>query len=138
MPAMTGRLPDRRRPPRCSSIPANRDGEHPRRHLAGYAGILQADAYSGFNGLYDPKRSPGPITEAACWSHGWRKFFVLADVAKAPIAVAAVRRNAIFAIEGEINGLPADERFFPKNAAKLCFGWQGGWKQRDRRYRKLK
>ena len=89
----------------------NRDGEHPRKHLATYAGILQADAYGGFNGLYDPKRSPGPITEAACWSHGRRKFFVLADVAKAPLAVAAVRRiDAIFAIEGEINGLPAEQR----------------------------
>ena len=89
----------------------NRDGEHPRKHLAAYAGILQADAYGGFNGLYDPKRSPGPITEAACWSHGRRKFFVLADVAKAPLAVAAVRRiDAIFAIEGEINGLPAEQR----------------------------
>src|SRR6516225_3139601 len=89
----------------------NRNGEHPRKHLAGYAGILQADAYGGFNGLYDPKRSPGPITEAACWSHGRRKFFVLADIAKAPLAVAAVRRiDAIFAIEGEINGLPAEQR----------------------------
>ena len=61
----------------------NRDGEHPRKHLAAYAGILQADAYGGFNSLYDPKRSPAPITEAACWSHGRRKFFVLADVASA-------------------------------------------------------
>jgi transposase len=69
----------------------NRDGEHPKRHLACYAGILQADAHGGFNSLYDPKRSPGPITEATCWSHGRRKFFVLADVAKAPLAVAAVR-----------------------------------------------
>ena len=89
----------------------NRDGEHSKRHLAGYAGILQADAYGGFNSLYDPKRSPGPITEAACWSHGRRKFFVLADVAKAPLAVAAMRRiDAIFAIEGEINRLPAEQR----------------------------
>ena len=97
----------------------NRDGEHPRRHLAAYAGILQADAYGGFNSLYDPKRSPAPITEAACWSHGRRKFFVLADLAKsapgreqqAPLAVAAVRRiDAIFAIEGEINGLPSERR----------------------------
>jgi transposase len=97
----------------------NRDGEHPTRHLAGYAGVLQADAYGGFNGLYDAKRCPRPITEAACWSHGRRKFFVLADLAKsapgseqrAPLAVAAVRRiDAIFAIEGEINGLPAEQR----------------------------
>jgi hypothetical protein len=93
----------------------NRDGEHPSRHLAGYAGILQADAYSGFNGLYDAKRSPRPITEAACWSHGRRKFFVLADLAKSapgkkhgsPLALESVRQiDAIFAIEREINGLP--------------------------------
>ena len=53
-----------------------------------------------------PKRRPGPITEAACWSHGRRNFFVLADTGKAPLAVEAVRRiDAIFAIEREINGL---------------------------------
>jgi hypothetical protein len=52
----------------------NRNGEHPNRHLAGYAGILQADAYAGFGDLYDAKRKPGPITEAACWSHSRRKF----------------------------------------------------------------
>ena len=97
----------------------NRNGEHPNRHLAGYAGILQADAYGGFNGLYDAKRSPRPITEAACWSHGRRKFFVLADLAKSapgkkhgsPLALEAVRQiDAIFAIEREINGLHAEQR----------------------------
>jgi transposase len=109
--AMIGHLPDRHPPAAMFFYSRNRDGEHPKRHLAGYAGILQADAYGGFNSLYDPTRSPGPITEAACWSHGRRKFFVLADVAKAPLAVAAVRRiDAIFAIEGEINGLPAEQR----------------------------
>src|SRR5437764_6376440 len=51
------------------------------------------------------------ITEAACWSHGRRKFFVLADTAKAPLALEAVRRiDAIFAMEREINGLSAGER----------------------------
>jgi transposase len=89
----------------------NRGGEHPSRHLAGYAGILQADAYAGFGDLYDAKRKPGPITEAACWSHGRRKFFELADLRKAPLAVEAVRRiDAIFAIEREINGVAAEQR----------------------------
>jgi transposase len=89
----------------------DRGGEHPSRHLAGYAGILQADAYAGFNDLYGVDRKPGPITEAACWAHGRRKFFVLADVAKAPLAIEAVRRiDVIFAIERDINGLPADQR----------------------------
>ena len=70
----------------------NRNGEHPVRHLAGYHGILQADAYAGFGDLYDARRRPGPITEAACWSHGRRKFFVLADLGKSPLAIEAVRR----------------------------------------------
>ena len=89
----------------------NRAGEHPARHLAGYAGILQADAYAGFGDLYHGKRKPGPITEAACWSHGRRKFFELADLRKAPLAVEVVRRiDELFAIERRINGLSAADR----------------------------
>ena len=89
----------------------DRTAAHPERHLAGYAGILQADAYAGFNDLYEPKREPAPIIEAGCWSHARRKLFVLADVAKAPLAIEAVRRiDAIFAVEREINGRPAAER----------------------------
>lgn len=79
--------------------------------MAGYGGILQADAYAGFNDLYDPRRTPLPIVEAACWAHGRRKLFELADVAKAPLAIEAVRRiDAIFAMERDLNGLPADRR----------------------------
>jgi hypothetical protein len=90
---------------------ADRGGAHPRQHLAGYAGILQADAYAGFNELYAPRRLPGPITEAGCWAHSRRKFFSLAEIAKAPLALEAVRRiDVIFDVEREINGLPAEQR----------------------------
>jgi len=89
----------------------DRNGEHPERHLADFAGILQADAYAGFNRLYAPEREPGPILEAACWSHARRKLFELAAVSKAPIATEAVRRtDELFAIEREINSKPAEER----------------------------
>jgi transposase len=89
----------------------DRTGEHPQRHLAGYAGVLQADAYAGFNELYAPGRKPGPIIEAACWAHGRRKLFKLAEVARAPLAAEAVRRiDLIFAAERAINGLPAEQR----------------------------
>jgi transposase len=89
----------------------DRGREHPRRHLAGWAGTLQADAYAGFGELYDGRRSPGPITEAACWAHGRRKFFVMADLKQAPLATEAVRRiDAIFAIERQINGAAVDDR----------------------------
>ncbi len=110
----------------------DRSGEHPCRHLAGYAGILQADAYAGFNDLYDARRKPGPIIEAACWSHGRRKLFVLADVAKAPLAIEAVRRiDAIFEVERELNGHPAAQRLLERRlrVAPLVFAlehWMRG------------
>ena len=89
----------------------DRGGEHPERHLAGYAGLMQADAYAGFTKLYQANRKPGPIVEAACWAHGRRKFFDLARLSKAPIATEAVKRiDALFAIEREINGLMPQER----------------------------
>ncbi|HZW48223.1 MAG TPA: IS66 family transposase, partial [Microvirga sp.] len=47
----------------------DRRHEHPARHLQAFSGILQADAYSGYNGLYDPLRPQGPITPALCWAH---------------------------------------------------------------------
>ena len=108
----------------------DRSGEHPQRHLAAYAGILQADAYGGYGYLYAAERRPGPITEAACWAHGRRKLFELADIAKAaqarsrgrhadwsPMAVEAVRRiDRIFEAERTLNGLPAAERLAQRQA----------------------
>ena len=99
----------------------DRGGEHPERHLAGYAGILQADAYAGFNAVYKPERKPGPIMEAACWAHARRKFFELADIASmargktkpviSPIAFEAVQKiDAIFMLERSINGSSPQER----------------------------
>ena len=103
----------------------DRGGAHPVRHLAGYAGILQADAYGGYNKLYEADRRPGPIIEAGCWVHARRPFFVLADIAAnarrraegktagviSPLAVEAVRRiDTLFEIERSINGDSAERR----------------------------
>jgi transposase len=89
----------------------DRSGKHPEEHLASYAGLMQADAYSGFNRLYEASRRPGPIVEASCWAHARRKFFDLARINKAPIAIEAVERiDALFAIEREINGKTPQER----------------------------
>jgi transposase len=89
----------------------DRGGEHPQAHLANYAGLMQADAYAGFNRLYEAGRRPGPIIEAACWAHARRKFFDLARLKQAPIAIEAVRRiDELFAIEREINGTAPEER----------------------------
>lgn len=89
----------------------DRRGEHPRRHLAEYRGIVQVDAYAGFNELYSEARHPAPLIQALCWAHGRRNFFKLAELTKAPLAIEAVRRiDAIFDAERTINGLPADQR----------------------------
>jgi transposase len=89
----------------------DRTAEHPRRHLASYAGILQADAYAGFGELYRPDRKPGPITEAACWAHFRRKAFELAEIARAPLAAEAVRRiDRVFEAERTANGSQASDR----------------------------
>jgi transposase len=109
----------------------DRRGEHPQRHLAGYAGILQADAYDGYSKLYQVGRSPGPILEAACWVHARRPFFAMADIeenarrrtsgkkeiALSPIAIEIVRRiDALFEIERSINGKSAEERLAVRRA----------------------
>ena len=103
----------------------NRKGEHPQRHLAGYAGLFQADAFDGYRPLYLPERPAGPILEVGCWAHARRPFFAMADVeengrrrvtgrseiALSPIAIEVVRRiDALFEIERSINGKSAEER----------------------------
>jgi transposase len=90
---------------------SDRSGAHPEQHLKAYAGLMQADAYAGFNRLYEGSRKPGPIIEGACWAHARRKYFDLARLAHAPIAIEAVKRiDELFAIEREINGLAPEAR----------------------------
>src|SRR5215470_15749030 len=90
---------------------SDRGGVHPDAHLATYAGLMQADAYAGFNRLYEAGRKGGPITAAMCWAHARRKFFDVARLNQAPIAAEAVARiDALFAIERDINGKPPPER----------------------------
>jgi transposase len=48
-----------------------RDG--PKTFLKDYAGVLQADAFSGYDGIY--YGSNGKIVEAACGAHARRKFY---------------------------------------------------------------
>jgi transposase len=86
---------------------SNRRAEHPKAHLAGFRGVLQADGYSGFDGLYDG----GHVREAACWAHVRRYFFELHVTGQAPLATEAVRRiGLLYAIEQDIRGRPTEER----------------------------
>jgi len=112
------------RAPPAALFYASRDRrhEHPVRHLNGFSGILQADAYGGYNELFHASRPQGPITPALCWAHARRQFFELADIAAnarrgnnataiSPIALEAVRRiDLLFDIERGINGQSAEQR----------------------------
>jgi transposase len=102
------------RPAGSSAAPAvwfayspDRKGEHPQQHLGNFTGILQADAYAGFNKLYEN----GNIQEAPCLAHIRRKFFDLMEAHKSPIATEAIERIApLYQIEEEIRGRSPDER----------------------------
>ena len=85
----------------------DRKGEHPQRDLAGFRGVLQADAYAGFNKLYED----GSIQHAPCMAHIRRKFYDLMEAHHSPTATEAIERiGRLYAIEKEIRGRSPDQR----------------------------
>jgi len=79
----------------------DRKGENPRQHLKFYQGALQADAYAGFQHLYEN----GTIVEVACWAHARRKFHEIHIAHPSPTTTEAIERvAALYAIEAEIRG----------------------------------
>jgi hypothetical protein len=104
---------DRAAPAVWFAYSPDRKGEHPERHLREFGGTLQADAYAGFQQLYEN----GRIQEAACWAHVRRKFFDLQEAHASPVAREALERiAALYGIEKEIRGLPAEGRQQIRNA----------------------
>jgi transposase len=87
----------------------DRKAAHPQRHLAPFTGILQADAYAGFNALYE--RTQNPLLEAACWAHARRKLYDVYRATDSPIAREALERiGALYHIEEQIRGHSPLER----------------------------
>jgi transposase len=85
----------------------DRKGEHPEQHLKKFRGTLQADAYAGFNQLYQD----GRIRQAACWAHVRRHFYDLEQAHASPVAREALARiGALYGIEEQIRGKPPEER----------------------------
>lgn len=86
----------------------DRKGIHPRMHLARFEGVLQADAYGGFQELYEQ----GTIREAACWDHARR--YIYEVHARTP--TEATQRvltliGELYGIEADIRGEPVAERW---------------------------
>lgn len=85
----------------------DRKGEHPRQHLHGFRGALQADPYAGFHHLY----GDGAIYEVACWAHSRRKFHDIHVVHASPTTTEALTRiGALYRIEEGVRGKPAEVR----------------------------
>jgi transposase len=85
----------------------DRKGEHPAQHLERFRGTLQADAYAGFNQLYEN----GRIQPAACWAHVRRHFYDLEQAHSSPVAREALQRiGMLYGVEEPIRGRPPDER----------------------------
>jgi transposase len=85
----------------------DRKAEHPANHLREFRGVLQADAYAGFNRLYEQ----GRIVEAACWAHVRRKFYDAYQAHASPISEEALKRiGELYVIEAQIRGRSPDQR----------------------------
>jgi transposase len=96
----------------------DRKGERPRAHLRDFRGILQADGYAGFQGLYD--RAKEPLLEAACWAHARRKFFDIHAATSSPAALDALERiAALYKIEADIRGKSPEVRKAARQAQVL-------------------
>jgi transposase len=91
----------------------DRKGERPVAHLKDFTGVLHADGYAGFNGLYES----GRIIEAACWAHVRRKFFDVHAANGSDIAKRALDRiGVLYGVEAAINGMAPDDRYRQRQA----------------------
>jgi transposase len=88
----------------------DRKSDHPASHLKGFRGLLQVDGYAGFARLVTAAPDEAPQI-AFCWAHARRKFYDIYTATKSPIAHEALQRiAALYAIEAEIRGQPAEFR----------------------------
>ncbi len=97
----------------------NRRAEHAQALLEPCRGYLHADAFAGFNKLYDPDPQTGQprLIEVACWAHARRELFDEHANTKSPAAREALEQmGAIFATEREINGQPPEARLAVRQA----------------------
>ena len=103
----------------------DRKGEHPRQHLKFYRGALQADAYAGFQHLYEN----GTIVEVACWAHARRKFHEIHIAHASPTTTEAIERvAALYAIEAEIRGsTPEIRKTIRQTRAKPLLDGMHAW-----------
>ena len=119
--------------PWCGQVPpcawyqfsVDRKGRHPATHLRGYTGIVHADGFTGFNGLF----GEGLATEQACMAHVRRKFVDVFERDGSTIARETIERIArLYAVEKDARYKPPGERgALRRTRAKPIFDELGIW-----------
>jgi transposase len=97
----------------------NRSRDGPDEFLKSFRGFLQADAYSGYDHLYqDPQRG---VVEVACWAHSRRRFYEAqsSDVMRSTVMLAYIRLLYDVEREARDRELNADERWALRQARSL-------------------
>jgi len=105
-------LGDSQHPYNVFDFTRNRKRDGPQRFLQGYAGYLQADAFSGYDALYLPDAQTGSsrIEEVACNAHARRKFHEARHSNAAAAHQALAYYGQLYEIERQAREVPADSR----------------------------
>ena len=87
---------------------AGRGRDGPRNFLRGFHGLLQVDAYAGYDAVLRENR----IVDVGCWAHARRRFFdaLEHDSQNASAALAMIRRLYEVESEAKQHGFDADGR----------------------------
>lgn len=79
--------------------------------LGGFEGVLQVDGYAAYASLAGDAQTSGRIRLAYCLVHARRNFVKVHKTTNSPFAREVIERiGAVYAIEGRIRGLDADQR----------------------------
>jgi hypothetical protein len=98
----------------CYFYSPDRKGMRPMEHLKDFTGILHADAYAGYDKLYEsPENDTAKIFEAACWAHTRRKFHeIVISSNNAKIADSVLTQiSKIYGIEESVRGMDPKLRY---------------------------
>ncbi len=103
-------------PHRFYDFTVDRRKERPGRILAGYAGFVHADAYSGYDHLFANNEN---IIEVGCWAHARRKWDEALSSARKPCTEILLRIRALYKIEAGVRGESADLRLEVRQAQSV-------------------
>ena len=98
---------DARHPVVVYDYTSTRGRDGPAKFLEGYAGYLQADAYSVYDAFFRPERG---LTEVGCWMHARRYWFKALESDQQRMGPALHLIARLYAVEDRARGFTVEER----------------------------